>query len=130
RPSVPSDYYYSKKRMDVWRQSPSLLGSERTGPGLTNIGGRQSSRAWHLLHLYNPRTVVGESVMPSYPWLFQVADSSSVKEGDVVVNLPWSSATPPGTTLIAKEEVLQLAAYLQSLEQLELPDGQKGKFMP
>src|SRR5680860_1168254 len=53
RPSIPSDYYYSKERMDVWRQSPSLLGSERTGPDLTNIGARQSSPDWHLLHLYN-----------------------------------------------------------------------------
>src|SRR5690606_4136220 len=40
RPSMPSDYYYSKKRQDVWRQSPSLLGSERTGPDLTNVGKR------------------------------------------------------------------------------------------
>src|SRR3546814_12636951 len=31
RPSIPSDYYYSKQRLDLWRQSPSLLGSERTG---------------------------------------------------------------------------------------------------
>src|SRR5690554_5736872 len=43
RPSIPSDYYYSKQRMDVWRQSPSLLGSERTGPDLTDIGRRQPS---------------------------------------------------------------------------------------
>ncbi len=30
RPSLASDYYYSKQRMDLWRQSPSILGSERT----------------------------------------------------------------------------------------------------
>src|SRR5690606_38982328 len=71
RPSMPADYYYSKKRMDVWRQSPSLLGSERTGPDLTHVGSRQPSLDWHLLHLYNPRLVVGESVMPGYPWLFE-----------------------------------------------------------
>ncbi|MCK0135482.1 cbb3-type cytochrome c oxidase subunit II [Arenibacter sp. S6351L] len=130
RPSIPSDYYYSKKRMDFWRQSPSLLGSERTGPDLTNIGERQSSKDWHLLHLYNPRTVVGESVMPSYPWLFEVVDTNSVKEGDVVVNLPEMFATTSGTTVIAKKEVLQLVAYLQSLKQFELPNGEKGQFIP
>lgn len=130
RPSIPSDYYYSKERMDFWRQSPSLLGSERTGPDLTNIGARQSSKDWHLLHLYNPRTVVKESVMPSYPWLFEAVDTNSVKEGDVVVNLPEMFATSSGTTVIAKKEALQLVAYLQSLKQLELPDGGKSKFIP
>lgn len=130
RPSIPSDYYYSKQRMDVWRQSPSLLGSERTGPDLTNIGVRQSSKDWHLLHLYNPRTVVGESVMPSYPWLFEVVDSSSVGLEDTVVNLPETFASPSGTTVIAKKEVVQLVAYLQSLKQLELPDGQVKEFIP
>lgn len=130
RPSIPSDYYYSKERMDVWRQSPSLLGSERTGPDLTNIGARQSSPDWHLLHLYNPRSVVGASVMPSYPWLFEVVDSSSVKEGDVVVNLPEAFALPSGATVIAKEEAMQLVAYLQSLKQTELPDGRTEEFIP
>lgn len=130
RPSIPSDYYYSKKRMDIWRQSPSLLGSERTGPDLSNIGKRQASEAWHLLHLYNPRAVVGESVMPSYPWLFEVVDSNSVKDDDTVVNLPETFASPSGTTVIAKEEALQLVAYLQSLKQTELPDGREEKFIP
>jgi len=130
RPSIPSDYYYSKERMDVWRQSPSLLGSERTGPDLTDIGKRQCSQDWHLVHLYNPRSVVGESVMPSYPWLFDVVDSNSVKEGDVVVNLPEVYAAPSGEAVIAKEEAMQLVAYLQSLKQTELPDGQIEKFIP
>lgn len=130
RPSIPSDYYYSKERMDVWRQSPSLLGSERTGPDLTDIGKRQSSQDWHLLHLYNPRSVVGESVMPSYPWLFEVVDSSSVKEGDVVVNLPEAYAVSSGDAVIAKEEALQLVAYLKSLKQTTLPDGRTEEFIP
>ncbi len=130
RPSIPSDYYYSKERMDVWRQSPSLLGSERTGPDLTDIGKRQSSQDWHLLHLYNPRSVVGESVMPSYPWLFEVVDSSSIKEGDVIVNLPEAFAPPSSATVIAKEEAMQLVAYLQSLKQTDLPDGRTEEFIP
>src|SRR5690554_7429748 len=29
RPSIPSDYYYSKQRMDLWRQSPSDRKSTR-----------------------------------------------------------------------------------------------------
>ncbi|MBW8201303.1 cbb3-type cytochrome c oxidase subunit II [Flagellimonas abyssi] len=130
RPSIPSDYYYSKERMGVWRQSPSLLGSERTGPDLTNIGKRQPSIDWHLLHLYNPRSVVGQSIMPSYPWLFDIRDTNTVTGDEKVVNLPDAFAPPSGKTVIAKEEALQLVAYLQSLQQTSLPDGREEKFIP
>lgn len=30
RPSIPADFYFSKRRMNGLQQSPSLLGSERT----------------------------------------------------------------------------------------------------
>ncbi len=46
RPSVAGDYAYDK---------PHLLGTMRTGPDLFNIGARQSSEAWHLGHLFQPR---------------------------------------------------------------------------
>ncbi len=49
---------------------PFLWGSKRTGPDLARVGGRYSDD-WHRAHLYNPRNVVPESVMPSYPWLFE-----------------------------------------------------------
>lgn len=130
RPSIPSDYYYSKERMDVWRQSPSLLGSERTGPDLTNIGLRQPSEDWHLLHLYNPRAVVKESVMPSYPWLFKIVDSSAVKDSDKVITLPQAYAVPKEKKIIATAEAMELVAYLQSLKQHTLPGEMESDFIP
>ena len=51
RPSAPGDFAY---------QTPELLGSERTGPDLTNVGVRQPSAVWQYIHLYNPRAVVPE----------------------------------------------------------------------
>ncbi|WP_086481517.1 cytochrome-c oxidase, cbb3-type subunit II [Oceanospirillum sanctuarii] len=48
---------------------PFQWGSKRTGPDLARVGGRYSDD-WHRAHLYNPRDVVPESKMPSYPWLF------------------------------------------------------------
>lgn len=130
RPSMPSDYYYSKDRLDVWRQSPSLLGSERTGPDLTDIGNRQSSADWHLLHLYNPRTVVSESIMPSYKWLFETVDSAEVDEDDVVVPVGKEFFDKPGKKVVAGEEALQLVAYLQSLKQPDMPGEQQKPFIP
>jgi cytochrome c oxidase cbb3-type subunit 2 len=49
---------------------PMLWGSKRTGPDLARIGGKYSDE-WHVAHLNNPRNVMPESIMPSYPWLLR-----------------------------------------------------------
>lgn len=130
RPSLASDYYYSKARMDMWRQSPSLLGSERTGPDLTNAGMRQPGKEWHLLHLYNPRTVVKESIMPSYPWLFELKDAKSLRDSDVKVVVPQELLPSTGVAVVATDKALALVAYLQSLKQAALPGPEKRDFIP
>lgn len=129
RPSMPSDYYYSKQRMDVWRQSPSILGSERTGPDLTNVGQRQPGKEWHLLHFYNPRIVVKESVMPGYPWLYKEKNESEITEEDLVVPVPENFRDDRTKKVVATEQVLQLIAYMQSLKQAPIP-GNTPTFIP
>ena len=47
---------------------PFQWGSKRTGPDLARVGGRYSDD-WHRVHMINPRDVVPESNMPSFPWL-------------------------------------------------------------
>lgn len=47
---------------------PMLWGSKRTGPDLARVGGKYSD-AWHFAHLYYPRDVSPDSVMPAYRWL-------------------------------------------------------------
>ena len=47
---------------------PFQWGSKRTGPDLARVGGRYSDE-WHVQHLRAPRSVVPESVMPSYGFL-------------------------------------------------------------
>ncbi len=130
RPSIPSDYFYSKKRLDVWRQSPSVLGSERTGPDLTNIGVRQPSEDWHLLHLYNPRAVVSASVMPSYPWMFREVDSLALREDDKVVAVPKNLFNKPGKKIVASNDALRLVDYLKYLKQTDMPSGTIDDFIP
>lgn len=61
--------HYSTANEFVY-EHPFLWGSKRTGPDLARVGGRYSDD-WHRAHLYNPRDVVPESKMPSYPWLFE-----------------------------------------------------------
>ncbi len=47
---------------------PFQWGSKRTGPDLARVGGRYSDE-WHVQHLTDPRSVVPESIMPTYTFL-------------------------------------------------------------
>ncbi|MEM7179019.1 MAG: cytochrome-c oxidase, cbb3-type subunit II [Pseudomonadota bacterium] len=49
---------------------PFQWGSKRTGPDLARVGGRYSDE-WHVDHMEDPRALVPESIMPSYPWLIE-----------------------------------------------------------
>lgn len=130
RPSIPSDYYFSKQRQDLWRQSPSILGSERTGPDLTDVGKRQPGIEWHLLHLYNPRIVVKESIMPSYPWLFDLKEASEIKDSEQVVPVPPEFLNTTSKKVVATQRAMDLVAYLQSLSQPEMPQNTDISFIP
>lgn len=120
RPSIAADYA-DIKRTDFLRNTATLMGTERTGPDLINIGNRQPSADWHLLHLYNPRAVVAQSIMPAYPWLFE--EKETLEEGDIVVNVPDDFRKGTAGNIVASEEVLQLVEYLKSLKQTPLPNG-------
>ena len=122
RPGMPADYA-NLKRMNVWQNTSTVMGTERTGPDLTNIAERQSSKDWHLMHLFNPRSVVAQSIMPSYEWLFEIKDSAA--KNDMVVNVPAAFLNGRKGKVVAKKEALQLLAYLLTLKQIPLPDGTK-----
>ena len=47
---------------------PFQWGSKRNGPDLARVGGKYSD-AWHVAHLIDPRSVVPQSIMPSYAFL-------------------------------------------------------------
>ena len=99
---------------------PFQWGSKRTGPDLARVGGRYSD-AWHRVHLNNPRDVVPESNMPSFPWL-----SKNTLDGDTVqshmralkrLGDPYSDAeiaAAPGA-VDGKTEMDAVVAYLQGL---------------
>jgi cytochrome c oxidase cbb3-type subunit 2 len=111
RPSAPGDFAY---------QTPELLGSERTGPDLTNAGVRQPSTVWQFIHLYNPRAVVPESIMPGFDWMFKVVDQAPA--GAAPVPLPQAYAPAHGV-VVPGHQAEALVAYLLSLKQPALPDS-------
>jgi cytochrome c oxidase cbb3-type subunit 2 len=91
-----------------------MLGTERTGPDLADVGTRQPSDAWHLIHLYDPRAVVPQSVMPAYRWYF--VEKAQAEPGDVVAPVPADHA-PRGKVIVAGPEAKALVRYLLSLKQ-------------
>jgi len=111
RPSAPGDFAY---------QTPELLGSERTGPDLTNVGARQASTVWQYIHLYNPRAVVPQSIMPAFAWLFDVVDRAP--PGATPVALPMAYAPTQGV-VVPSPDAQALVAYLLALKQPALPGG-------
>ncbi|MCU0801166.1 MAG: cytochrome-c oxidase, cbb3-type subunit II [Rhodobacteraceae bacterium] len=73
---------------------PFQWGSKRTGPDLARVGGRYSDE-WHQDHFMNAKSVVPESVMPPYGFLFdRVIDGryiQDVVETHALVGVPYTS---------------------------------------
>ncbi|WP_339702529.1 c-type cytochrome, partial [Algoriphagus aquimarinus] len=97
---------------------------------LTNIGKRQPGQDWHLMHLYNPRIVLKESIMPGYPWMFEEKSPDQVEETDIVVSVPAEYLNHPDNKIVATKKVMQLVAYLQSLKQSDMPGVDATAFIP
>jgi len=111
--------HYSMAGESVYDR-PFQWGSKRTGPDLARVGGRYSDD-WHRVHLVNPRDVVPESNMPSFPWLeTNTLDGATVQEhmralqrlGD-----PYSDADIRNApaAVAGKTELDAVVAYLQGL---------------
>ncbi len=101
-------------------EHPFLWGSKRTGPDLARVGGRYSDD-WHKVHLFNPRIVVPESIMPAYPHLYDnkldgkhTADKMRALRS---VGVPYTDADIAGAGDAVKgiTEMDAIVAYLQNL---------------
>jgi cbb3-type cytochrome c oxidase subunit II len=67
---------------------PQLFGTRRVGPDLSREGGKRPND-WHFVHLYNPRDVVPQSVMPGYPWYFDKEKKPKPEAVALVAYLQW-----------------------------------------
>ena len=116
---LPMDRPYGRpsRAGDYALEDPPMLGTQRTGPDLADVGTRQPSEAWHLIHLYDPRAVVPQSVMPAYRWYFVEKDQAG--PGDVVAPVPAGHA-PKGKVIVAGPEAKALVSYLLSLKQAKV----------
>jgi cytochrome c oxidase cbb3-type subunit II len=106
RRTVARDYIFDK---------PVMLGTMRTGPDLANIGARQASDSWHLLHLYNPQTTSKGSIMPPFRFLFEKRKIGERPAANAL-KLPLEFAIEPGYEIVPKREATALVQYLLSLK--------------
>jgi len=72
---------------------PFQWGSKRTGPDLARVGDRYSNE-WHVQHMIEPRSVVPESVMPSYAFLketpLEVRNVATSLKANRAVGVPYT----------------------------------------
>ncbi|MHB1308523.1 MAG: cbb3-type cytochrome c oxidase subunit II [Limisphaerales bacterium] len=101
---------------DYLRDLPPMLGQVRFGPDLANYGARETNTTSVLMKLYNARVALPGSIMPRYPYLFDVR---KIKAGQApsaeALVLPEAFAPPSGYEVVPKPEAKRLAAYLLSL---------------
>ncbi len=101
-------------------EHPFLWGSKRTGPDLARVGGRYSDD-WHRAHMYNPRDVVPESIMPSYPWLFTNTIDGRLTPRKMralrTLGVPYTEDDIEGAkaAVDGRTEIDALIAYMQQL---------------
>jgi len=99
---------------------PFLWGSKRTGPDLARVGGRYSDQ-WQKDHLYDPRSVVPDSIMPAFPWLFKrkLSGDDIAKKMTVLreLGVPYTDKeiADAKDEVKGKYEIDALVAYLQQL---------------
>lgn len=127
RRTVARDYLYA---------TPALLGTFRIGPDLSNAGWadwrneeksdtrRPAKRntAWHLLHLYSPKTVITESNHPSYRYLFKEQKIEGQKSADAL-NVKGEDKPREGYEIVPTPAAKALAGYISSLDRShDLPE--------
>ncbi len=108
---------------DYINEKPVMLGTMRTGPDLSNIGQRQSSRAWHHAHLYDPQGVTPWSTMPPFRYLYRIQKAGPAPAPDAF-KVEGPHAPPPGHEIVPTREARALVEYLISLNRsYSLPEA-------
>jgi cytochrome c oxidase cbb3-type subunit 2 len=106
RHSVAEDFLYD---------NPVQLGNVRVGPDLAGVGARLPDANWQLLHLYAPRSVAKDSVMPPFRYLFETKKIIGGVRSPDALNLPKEFAPAGDYEVVPTPDAKKLVAYLLSL---------------
>lgn len=100
---------------DYLGESFALIGQQRSGPDLSNIGYRRTDPAWHYQHLYQPRALHNWSTMPAFRHLFEVRKIEGQPSKNAL-DLPIEYAAAEGYEVVPSKEARALVNYLLSLK--------------
>jgi cbb3-type cytochrome oxidase cytochrome c subunit len=79
-------------------------------------GPARYSAAWHLQHLYAPRSIDPDSIMPAYRFLYEKRRISGERSVEAL-SLTGDDAPPAGSEVVPTYDAKCLVAYLMSLDQ-------------
>ena len=109
---------------------PFQWGSKRIGPDLARVG-KKYPHIWHYRHMRDPREVISDSLMPSYPWLLnKKTDFYSLRRKLSVMKylgVPYDQDTVANADIVAEKQARELSYELReqgitasALEQKEI----------
>jgi cytochrome c oxidase cbb3-type subunit II len=113
RRTVSRDYLYDR---------PIMLGTMRTGPDLANVATRWSDD-WQHKHLYNPRMMIPDSIMPAFAFLYEKQKITGQPSKDALI-LSGEWVPEPGYEIVPTSDAKALIAYLRYLNKdADLPEA-------
>lgn len=107
---------------DYIRDQTVLIGQNRIGPDLRNVGSRlgdakpEEYAQWFYKLLYAPQSVAAGTNMPAHPFLFDVHPVAGRQPSAHALALPSKFAPGPGLEVVPTPRAVALVAYLQSLK--------------
>jgi cytochrome c oxidase cbb3-type subunit I/II len=108
-------YGAASKLEDSQFDRPFQWGSKRTGPDLARLSNKYPD-LWHYRHMLDPRSVVEQSLMPAYPWLFDKKTDFEILEKKFSVmkalGVPYTDDQVKSAVADARSQAKQIAAGL------------------
>lgn len=107
---------------DYIRDQSVLIGQNRLGPDLRNVGSRLGDAKpaeyaeWFYRLLSAPQSVAKGTNMPAHPFLFDVHPVAGRQPSAHALALPSKFAPGPGLEVVPTSRAVALVAYLQSLK--------------
>ena len=107
---------------DYIRDQTVLIGQNRLGPDLRNVGARlgdakpEEYAEWFYKLLYAPQSVAKGTNMPAHPFLFDVHPVTGRQPSAHALALPSKFAPGAGWEVVPTARAVALVAYLQSLK--------------
>ncbi|MBT3635574.1 MAG: cytochrome c [Opitutae bacterium] len=108
---------------DYVLQDHVMLGNTRIGPDLANFGMTEKDNDWLHRHLFEPQSLVPDSICPPSPFLYEVSDDP--RDGSIAIpsHEDHGDERQKSRYVVPSIRANRIVAYLKALKQdYELPE--------